>query len=83
MTGDWKAGKPAQEIFESIVKRARPGSIIVLHDGRSTRDGYDRSQMLQALPKIIETLKENGFDFVTVPQILRSGVNSPVKSLTS
>lgn len=72
MTGDWKASKSAQEIFEAIVKRARPGSIIVLHDGRSTRDGYDRSQMLQALPKIIEALKERGFDFVTVPQILRT-----------
>jgi len=83
MTDDWKAGKSAQKIFESIVKRARPGSIIVLHDGRSTRDGYDRSQMLQALPKIIETLKEKGFDFVTVPQILRPEVNSRVRSLTS
>ena len=76
MTDDWEADKSARDIFESVVKRTKPGSIIVLHDGRSTRDGYDRSQMLQALPKIIEALKEKGFDFVTVPQILQQKVHS-------
>ncbi|MFQ6121535.1 MAG: glycosyltransferase [Dehalococcoidales bacterium] len=72
MTNDWKTDKSAAEIVQSIVKRARPGSIIVLHDGRANRQSYDRSQMLKALPVIIEVLKERGFDFVTVPEILRA-----------
>lgn len=71
MTSDWKAEKPAAEIVEAIVKRARPGSIIVLHDGRSTRNSYDRSQMLRALPQIIDELRGGGFDFVTVPELVR------------
>jgi len=71
MTSDWKEDRSAKEIVQSIIKRARPGSIIVLHDGRSTKEGYDRSQMLQALPHIIETLKNKGFDFVTVPELLQ------------
>ncbi|MDI6814558.1 MAG: glycosyltransferase [Dehalococcoidales bacterium] len=71
MTDDWKAEKPAEEIVEAIVKRARSGSIIVLHDGRGTRQSYDRSQMLQALPQIIEELRKGGFDFVTVPELIQ------------
>jgi len=70
MTGDWKANKSAKEIERTITQRAKPGSVIVLHDGRDSRPSYDRSQMLQALPFVIGTLKERGFDFVTIPELL-------------
>ena len=71
MTSDWKANKSGEEIVQTIVQRAKPGSVIVLHDGRSTRPSYDRSQMLQALPQIIDSLKRRGFDFVTIPDFLK------------
>ena len=70
ITSDWKADKPSDEIVRTIVQRVKPGSVIVLHDGRDTRPSYDRSQMLQALPSVIGTLKERGFDFVTIPELL-------------
>jgi len=69
MTTDWKADKVSDEIVRAILERAKPGGVIVLHDGRSTRTGYDRSSMVQALPPIIENLKARGFDFVTVPEL--------------
>jgi len=72
MTGDWKANKSAEEIERTVVQRAKPGSVIVLHDGRNNRPSYDRSQMLQALPFVIETLRGRGFDFVTIPELLES-----------
>jgi len=72
MTGDWKADKSGEDIVRTIVQRAKPGSVIVLHDGRDSRPSYDRSQMLQALPQIIDALKQKGFDFVTVPELLES-----------
>jgi peptidoglycan/xylan/chitin deacetylase (PgdA/CDA1 family)/GT2 family glycosyltransferase len=72
MTSDWKADKSGEEIIQAILRRAKPGGVIVLHDGRDTRRSYDRSQMLQALPFVIGTLKERGFDFVTVPELLES-----------
>jgi peptidoglycan/xylan/chitin deacetylase (PgdA/CDA1 family)/GT2 family glycosyltransferase len=72
MTSDWKADKSGEEIVRTIVQRAKPGGVIVLHDGRDTRLSYDRSHMLQALPFVIETLKERGFDFVTMPELLES-----------
>jgi peptidoglycan/xylan/chitin deacetylase (PgdA/CDA1 family)/GT2 family glycosyltransferase len=70
MTGDWKANKSGEEIVRAIVQRVKPGSVIVLHDGRDSRPSYDRSQMLQALPLVIEPLKKRGFDFVTIPELL-------------
>ncbi len=72
MTSDWNAEKSGEEIVLAILRRAKPGGVIVLHDGRDTRLNYDRSHMLQALPFVIETLMERGFDFVTIPELLES-----------
>jgi peptidoglycan/xylan/chitin deacetylase (PgdA/CDA1 family) len=72
MTSDWKAEKSGEEIVQAILQRAKPGGVIVLHDGRDTRPRYDRSHMLQALPFVIETLVEKDFDFVTIPELLES-----------
>ena len=41
------------------------GNVILLHDG-----GGDRSQTVTALPRIIERLKENGYRFATVSDLL-------------
>lgn len=72
MTSDWKADKSGDEIIRAIIQRAKPGGVIVMHDGRDTKLNYDRSHMLQALPFIIETLMERGFEFVTIPELLES-----------
>ncbi len=72
MTGDWNANKSAEDIQRTIVQRAKPGGVIVLHDGRDSRPSYDRSHMLQALPFVIGTLRKRGFDFVTIPELLES-----------
>jgi peptidoglycan/xylan/chitin deacetylase (PgdA/CDA1 family)/glycosyltransferase involved in cell wall biosynthesis len=70
MTGDWNAEKSGDEIIRAILGRAKPGGVIVLHDGRDGRPHYDRSHMLQALPIVIETLLDRGFEFVTIPELL-------------
>jgi len=72
MTSDWNAEKSGDEIIRAILRRAKAGGVIVLHDGRDTRLNYDRSHMLQALPFVIETLMERGFEFVTIPELLES-----------
>ena len=70
MTSDWNSEKSGEEIIQAILRRAKPGGVIVLHDGRDTRFSYDRDHMLQALPFVIETLLERGFEFVTIPELL-------------
>lgn len=67
---DWEAGASASQIHDSIVRAARPGSIILMHDG-----GGDRTATLKALPRVIDTLRARGYDFETVPQLL--GMRNP------
>ena len=64
VVGDW-AKIDAQTICERVLEKARPGSIIVLHDG-----GGDRSATVAAVPQIIEVLRQRGFSFVTVGELL-------------
>jgi peptidoglycan/xylan/chitin deacetylase (PgdA/CDA1 family) len=66
--GVWDTDLPgARVIVERTVAGARPGSILLLHDG----DGYDpigdRSQTADAIPAIVDELHERGYRFVAVP----------------
>ncbi|GAC1590091.1 MAG: hypothetical protein NVS3B21_07330 [Acidimicrobiales bacterium] len=50
----------ADAITQRVVGLAKPGAIVLLHDG-----GGDRLQTLIALPRIIETLRAQGYAFAT------------------
>jgi peptidoglycan/xylan/chitin deacetylase (PgdA/CDA1 family) len=52
-------------IVERAVQGAKPGAIILMHDG-----GGDRSQTLAAVPAIVHRLRARGYKLVTVPQML-------------
>ena len=53
-------------IVSSALNGARPGGIILMHDG-----GGDRSETVQALPQIIRGLRQRGYSMVTVPHLVR------------
>jgi len=61
---DWAAPGSAA-VYSRIVGAARPGSIILMHDG-----GGDRSGTLAALPRIIDNLRGRGYSFATVSRLL-------------
>jgi peptidoglycan/xylan/chitin deacetylase (PgdA/CDA1 family) len=61
---DW-ARPGTAAIYQNVVNNARPGAIVIQHDG-----GGDRSQTLTALPQEIATLRGRGYQFVTVTQLL-------------
>jgi peptidoglycan/xylan/chitin deacetylase (PgdA/CDA1 family) len=61
--GDW-ARPGAEHITTNAVRQARPGSVILLHDG-----GGDRSQTVAALPALIEGLLARGFSIVPVEKL--------------
>lgn len=52
-------------IVRAALTGAKPGAIILLHDG-----GGNRSETAAALPKIIAELRARGYRFVTVPRLL-------------
>ncbi|WP_156807442.1 polysaccharide deacetylase family protein [Effusibacillus pohliae] len=66
-TRDW-AGTPVPQMMDYVRTELRPGAIILEHcaGGRSE----DLSNTVSALPQIIDTLKAQGYTFVTVPQLL-------------
>src|SRR5262249_31482874 len=68
--GDWDP-LPVQTIVDRTVQGARPGSIILLHDGMNLTHGADQSETVRALPAIIEKLCARGYRFVTLPELLR------------
>ena len=55
-----------KRIIYTALSGARPGAIILFHDG-----GGDRSQTLAALPRIIRRLRQRGYRLVTIPELLR------------
>jgi len=66
-SGDWhKRGVSVERLVNYVVEQAKPGAIILMHDG-----GGDRTKTVQALPKIIERLTQRGYKFVTVPEMLQ------------
>lgn len=67
---DWQRDATAASITARVLSEVKPGSIVLLHDGDELRHGSDRSQTVEALPTIIETLQARGYRFVTVPQLL-------------
>jgi peptidoglycan/xylan/chitin deacetylase (PgdA/CDA1 family) len=55
----------SRAIAARVVAAARPGSIVLMHDG-----GGDRSQTVAALPTIIRKLRARGFRLVTVARLI-------------
>ena len=52
-------------LIDKVLTQTTPGGIILLHDG-----GGDRSNTVEALPQIITALKQQGYQFVTIPELL-------------
>jgi peptidoglycan/xylan/chitin deacetylase (PgdA/CDA1 family) len=52
-------------IVRNVLGAARPGAIVLMHDGGGPRD-----QTVAALPRIVRGLRARGYRLVTVPQLL-------------
>ena len=64
-TLDWE--RPgAAAITSAVLNGARNGSIVLMHDG-----GGNREQDIEALPGIIDGLRERGYTLVTVSELMR------------
>jgi peptidoglycan/xylan/chitin deacetylase (PgdA/CDA1 family) len=66
---DWK-GRPASYIEQRLSKQIRGGDVILLHDGGPASFGADRSQTVIATDHLIARYKSEGYEFVTVPQMM-------------
>ena len=64
-TGDWQ--KPGVDTIAQRIESASPGEIILMHDG-----GGDRSETVAALKQALPKLKEEGYRFMTVSELINS-----------
>ena len=64
--GLW-ATPPARQV-DHVLQRAHPGAIVDLHDAEGVRDAPER--LLAALPPMIAGLRELGYEFATVGEML-------------
>ncbi len=56
----------AEEITRRVVKDVNPGSIVLLHDGDSPRYKDPRTETVNAVHKIIDELRAQGYTFVAI-----------------
>jgi peptidoglycan/xylan/chitin deacetylase (PgdA/CDA1 family) len=68
---DWTA-PPAAEIERKVSGRVRGGDVILLHDGGHREMGADRSQTVIATDHLIRQYKDQGFEFVTVSEMMQA-----------
>src|SRR5574340_1160021 len=66
---DWKAAS-AGELEKAVYKQVRGGEVILLHDGGHKAMGTDRSHTVRATDAIIQRYKDQGYEFVTVPEMM-------------
>ena len=59
----------ADEVEKNIMSQVKSGSIILQHGAGGV--GEDLTGTVQALPRIVKRLREQGMEFVTLPQLLQ------------
>jgi peptidoglycan-N-acetylglucosamine deacetylase len=64
---DWQE-EPPTVIANTVTSQVKPGSVILMHDGGEW--DANRTPTIQSLQQIIPTLKQQGYEFVTVPELL-------------
>ncbi|MEH2439235.1 polysaccharide deacetylase family protein [Nostoc sp.] len=57
---------PVPKLIGNVFREAKPGGIVLMHDG-----GGNRSKTVEALPEIIANFRNQGYRFVTIPELLQ------------
>jgi peptidoglycan-N-acetylglucosamine deacetylase len=66
---DWNA-PPAEVIEAKVARQICGGDVILLHDGGHKQMGADRAQTVIATDRLIARYKAEGYEFVTIPEMM-------------
>lgn len=66
---DW-TNPGVQVIADRVCKEVIPGAIVLLHDGDAPAQKASRQQTIEAAAIIIDELRKQGYEFVTVGELL-------------
>ena len=67
--GDWRL--PPDRMAEHVLSRVQPGTIISLYDGHTTELNPDISGTLEALRRIVPVLKDQGYEFEVISDLVQ------------
>jgi len=70
---DWDNSNSSSTVIFNVLNYIKPNGVIIFHDGHEKGTNYSRENTIEALPFIIDTLKKDGYTFVTMDRML--GVN--------
>ena len=70
---DWK-GKPTEYVEQKVRRQIRGGDVVLLHDGSHAAFGADRSQTVVATERLITRYKSEGYEFVTIPEMMEKSI---------
>ena len=62
---DWKDNATADSIYQRVTSKVTNGSIVLFHN--------DADHTPEALPNILKTLKEQGYEFVFINDLIMKG----------
>ncbi len=68
---DWNPHSP-EKIARLVQRQVLGGDVILLHDGGHHRVGVDRSASVRATDLIIQRYKGEGYEFVTIPEMMKN-----------
>ena len=69
-SGDWQ-GLGSEAIVKNVLTRVKNGSIVIFHDS-DEKDQADRTPSVEALEVILPALKAEGYELVTVSELVAS-----------
>lgn len=70
-TFDWKVPEiDGKTLAEGIYRDVKQGSIILLHDSNGMIDVSHKIEMTHAVQELVPRLRAEGYEFVTVPELL-------------
>ena len=79
---DWNSPS-AEQIERKVESQVRGGDVILLHDGGHLAFGADRSHSVTATDRLIARYKSEGYEFLTVPEMMGKAAVSSQASAVS
>lgn len=72
-SGDWTTEATPESVFSHIVNGASNGAIVVLHFDSP----HTVSSTAQVLPAAIDTLRDQGYQLMTITELLNASISAP------
>jgi peptidoglycan-N-acetylglucosamine deacetylase len=70
--------KDGLQIAEKARLDTKPGSFLLFHDAYPSKRTWEKRVTVQAIKKLVPVLQADGYEFVTVPELLNVAAYAPV-----